>query len=105
MPAFSRPAIQCGSMAKSSAKAAHNSDALVDEIVTEARDHRIGDYATIFDLWIDEANSAELCAAFAKLFAIDPHWIAGLEKAGMPFRHAQPQHEILFGHGGDRFTG
>ena len=81
-----------------------HADALADEIIAEARDRRIGDHAAIFDLRIDQSDGAELRAAFAEFFAVDPHRIAGLEKSGVPLRHAQPQHKILLRHGGDRFA-
>ena len=82
-----------------------HADALADEIIAEAGNRRIGDHAAIFDLRIDQTNGAELRAALAELLAVDPHRIAHLKKTGMPLRHAQPQNEILFCHGGDGFTG
>ena len=82
-----------------------DADALADEIIAETRDRRVGDHAAILDLRIDQADGAELRAALAEFLAVDAHRIAGLEKAGVPLRHAQPQDEILLRHGGDGFAG
>ena len=81
-----------------------DADPLADEIIAETGDACIGDDAAVFDLRIDELDRAELGAALAEVFAVDPDRIAGLEEARMALRHAQAQHEILLGDGRDRFA-
>ena len=49
-----------------------DADALADKIVAETGDGRIGDHAAVLDLRIDQADGAELRAAFAEFFAVDP---------------------------------